>query len=69
MREIAVAERTVVIQACKTTTVERQYCGMLDNEGIFHLRQYWGKRFVTTSVSGIGSGMVPKNQKKADTAA
>lgn len=69
MREIVVAEKTVLIANGKTTTVEKRYSGILEDNGIFHLRRYSGKRFVEAASAHLAGDLVQQNEKEAASAA
>ncbi len=61
MRERVILERTVTTEDGRTVLRERKISGVLDADGIFHLRAYQGKRFVVRQKSGKAS----KNGREA----
>lgn len=45
MREQIILEKTVTTENGRTVLRERNICGIVDTDGVFHLRAYCGRRF------------------------
>lgn len=55
MKERVILERTVITETGRTVLRERKISGVVDTDGVFHLRAYQGKRFVVRQKSDKAS--------------